>query len=235
MKKQEEVILVTGARKGIGRFLSEQYCEEGFRVVGCSRGDSDFSHPNYTHIIADVSDELSVKSLMKEIKKKLGRIDVLLNNAGVANMNHLLLTPISAVKKLFDTNTIGSFLVARESVKLMRKSGSGRIINFTTVAVPFNLEGEAVYASSKAAVESLTKVMAKELGDFQITVNCIGPSPIQTDLIRAVPEEKIKELVSRQAIKKLAQFEDVKNVTDFFMSHQSSMISGQTIYLGGVF
>ena len=117
----------------------------------------------------------------------------------------------------------------------MRKSGSGRIINFTTVAVPFNLEGEAVYASSKAAVESLTKVMAKELGDFQITVNCIGPSPIQTDLIRAVPEEKIKELVSRQAIKKLAQFEDVKNVTDFFMSHQSSMISGQTIYLGGVF
>jgi 3-oxoacyl-[acyl-carrier protein] reductase len=116
----------------------------------------------------------------------------------------------------------------------MQKRRYGRIVNFTTVAVPLKLAGEAIYAASKAAVESLTHVLARELADFGITVNAIGPVPIETDLIRSVPREKIDRLVSQQAIPRLGTFEDVANVVDFFLQERSSMVTGQTVYLGGV-
>ena len=93
---------------------------------------------------------------------------------------------------------------------------------------------EAIYASSKAAVEKLTKISAHELSSFNITVNSIGPTPIYTDLIKAVPKNKIEELLSRQAIKRLGTYNDIKNVVDFFSSDKSNFITGQILYLGGV-
>ena len=107
-------------------------------------------------------------------------------------------------------------------------------MNFSTVAVPLALEGEAAYAASKAAVESMTRVLAKELGALGITVNAVGPTPIETDLIQAVPEEKIEGLVARQAIQRLGRHEDVANLVDFFLRPESSFVTGQVVYLGGV-
>ena len=115
-----------------------------------------------------------------------------------------------------------------------RPNKFGRIINFTTVATPLNLEGEAIYASSKAAVISLTKILAKELAPMGITVNAIGPTPVKTDLIRAVPDEKIKKLVQHQAIKRYGDFEDILNVMEFFINPKSNFITGQVIFLGGI-
>ena len=110
----------------------------------------------------------------------------------------------------------------------------GRIVNFTTVAVPLKLEGEAIYASTKAAVKTLTEVLAREFATYGITVNAIGPTPIATDLIKNVPKEKIDALVNSQAIKRLGQFEDVSNVVDFFLQPKSEFITGQTLFLGGI-
>jgi 3-oxoacyl-[acyl-carrier protein] reductase len=116
----------------------------------------------------------------------------------------------------------------------MQKKKYGRIINFSTVAVALNLEGEAIYSASKSAVEQVSKVMSKELGGMGITVNCVAPTPIDTDLIKSVPKNKIDELISKQSIKRMGLFSDVINVIEFFMDEKSSFISGQTIYLGGV-
>ena len=116
----------------------------------------------------------------------------------------------------------------------MQKNKFGRIINFSTVAVPLNLEGEAIYAASKAAVASLTKILAKEFASFGITVNAIGPTPIKTDLIKSVPDEKIKKLINAQAIKRFGSFQDTVNVIDFFINEKSDFITGQIIYLGGI-
>jgi 3-oxoacyl-[acyl-carrier protein] reductase len=228
------VTLITGTRKGIGQFLAEHYCKQGHTVYGCSRGEPDWTLDGYTHVQADVSDEHQVKAIFSTIRKQHGRLDNLLNNAGIASMNHSLLTPLSTVRKVLETNVVGSFLFCREAAKLMKKNRFGRIVNFSTVAVPMKLEGEAAYVASKAAVEGLTHVLSREFADFGITVNTIGPVPIETDLIRAVPNDKIQNIVERQSIRRLGRFEDVANVTDFFVAPQSDFVTGQHIYLGGL-
>ncbi|MEW9052634.1 MAG: SDR family oxidoreductase [Neobacillus sp.] len=228
------ITLITGTRKGIGKYLSEHYVEKGHLVIGCSRNEPDWSLEGYEHFIVDVSDENTVKTLFSHIKKKYGRLDHLINNAGIASMNHFMLTPASTVTKILNTNVIGTFLFSREAAKLMQRNGYGRIVNFTTVAAPLKLEGESIYAASKAAVISFTEIIAKELAPYGITANSIGPTPIETDLIRSVPMEKLEALISRQAIKRYGTVEDVANVVDFFLQKQSSFITGQTLFLGGV-
>lgn len=229
------IILITGTRKGIGNQLAKYYLEKGHFVIGCSRSPSDLEHVNYSHFCVDVAIEQQVNNLFMHIRKEFGRLDVLINNAGMASMNHSVLTPLSTVNKLFDTNFVGTFLFSRQAIKLMQKNKFGRIINFSTVAVPLNLEGEAIYAASKSAIEQFTKVLSKEVGSLGITVNTIGPTPIETDLIKAVPKNKIEELLQQQGIKRLGVVEDVINVMNFYISDKSNFISGQTIYLGGVF
>jgi len=231
---ERQVVLVTGARKGIGRFLAEHFAGRGAAVVGCGRTPPDWTLDGVDYQLADVSSEADVKALMGHIQRTYGRLDVTVNNAGVASMNHSLLTPLSTVERVLATNFNGTFLVARESAKLMQRRRFGRIVNLTTVAVPLHLEGEAIYAASKSAVETLTKVLAYELGAFGITCNAVGPSPIATDLIRNVPAEKIDEITRRLAIKRLGRCEDVSNAIDFFVRPESDYITGQVIYLGGV-
>jgi 3-oxoacyl-[acyl-carrier protein] reductase len=228
------VTLITGTRKGIGRALVEQYVRAGHRVVGCSRGEPEWRLAGYRHFLADVGEEVEVERLFVDLRKDYGRLDHLINNAGIAAMNHSLLTPVSTVERVFRTNVLGTFMFCREAARLMQRRSYGRIVNFGSVATPLKLEGEAVYAASKAAVMSLTEVLARELAPWGITVNAVGPTPIDTDLIRAVPEEKIQALIARQAIRRRGTFADVLNVVDFFIREESGFVTGQTLFLGGV-
>lgn len=230
----KKVMIITGTRKGIGKYLVEYYTKKGFEVIGCSRSKADYTLDNYTHIELDVADEKAVKKLFSFVRKEFGRLDVLINNAGIASMNHVMITPLKTIQNILNTNVIGTFLFVRESSKLMKKNKFGRIINFATVATPLKLEGEAIYAASKAAVKSMTEVFAYELAEFNITVNAVGPTPIETDLIRSVPEDKMKALINRQAVKRHGKMEDVSNTIDFFINEKSDFITGQTVYLGGI-
>ena len=229
-----KTIVITGTRKGIGKEMADHYLAEGWQVVGCSRGEGSIEHDHYQHFALDVSDEDAVITMARTIKASHGKIDALLNNAGIASMNHALLTPASTVNRILQTNVVGTFLFCREMSKLMRRTNNGRIINFTTVAHPLNLEGEAIYAASKAAVESLTRILARELAELKITVNAIGPTPIETDLIRGVPQEKMDALLARQALGRMGEVRDVINAVDFYLREESDFITGQVLYLGGI-
>ncbi|MBK8476810.1 MAG: SDR family oxidoreductase [Opitutaceae bacterium] len=182
----------------------------------------------------EIADEKAVVAMVREVVRRHGRIDALLNNAGIAAMNHALLTPAAVAQQIMATNFHGTFLFCREVAKAMVRRKVGRIVNFTTVATPLRLEGEALYAASKAAVESFTQVLARELGASGVTVNAVGPTPVPTDLIKNVPAAKLEALLARQAIRRLGTVEDVVNVVEFFLADSSEFVTGQVLYLGGV-
>jgi 3-oxoacyl-[acyl-carrier protein] reductase len=228
-------VLITGASKGLGQFMVNHFLQRGnYQVIGCARSESTIVHPNYQHHLVDISSEQQTTQLFVQIRQSFGKLDVLINNAGVARMNALALTPIESIRETIDINYIGTFMCMQKAIRLLRKSPHARIINMTTVAVPMDLAGEAAYAASKSAVESLTRIAAKELSTFNITCNAIGPSPIETELIRGVSTEKITKLIESQAIKKMAKPEDVTNIVDFFIQPSSHLVTGQIIYLGGI-
>jgi len=227
-------IAITGTRKGIGRKLAEYFLDKDNTVIGCSRKKSNLIHPNYTHYCTDIGNEDEVKQLFNKIRSQHGQLDVLLNNAGIASMNHFLLTPGKSVTEIFQCNFMGTFLCSREAVKLLKKSPAGRIINFSTIAVPLRLAGSAVYAASKSAVSTLTEITAKELAPFGITVNVIGPTPVPTSMTRTLPKESIDAVIDQQIIKRFGKIEDIINVIEFFINTSSDFITGQTIYFGGV-
>jgi len=226
-------IVITGTSRGIGLSLVHTFLERGYTVFGCSRGPSDVSHGRYRHYELDVTDEKSVLRMFRDVRHAGAPLTALLNNAGTASMNHCLTTPMATVSHVFGVNVNGTILFCREAGKQMMMQRRGRIVNFGSVAVPYALEGEAVYTASKAAVEAYTRVIAREFAEFGVTVNAVAPNPVKTDLIAGVPDEKMDALVARQSIKRYGTYEDVLRVVDFFLDPDNDFVTGQVIYLGG--
>lgn len=235
MREIPSAIIITGTSRGIGKGLAEFFLAKGIRVYGCSRGGSEIEHSAYQHFEVDVSDERSVCTMVAQVgKAERGNRLGLLNNAGIASMNHLWLTPVATVEKLWKTNFLGSFLFLREVSKWMSRQGGGSIVNFTTVARPLNLEGEMAYATSKAALESLTRIAARELQAFNIAVNALGPGPTRTDLLRGVPEGKMDTLLQSQPVSRYTTIEEICHVAEFLLDARTAGITGQVLYFGGV-
>jgi 3-oxoacyl-[acyl-carrier protein] reductase len=226
-------ILITGTTRGLGRFLAEHYLDAGDQVIGCGRSEASIKHERYWHQQLDVTDEKAAADLMAEIRQRFGALDVLINNAGVASMNAIALTPPSAARRMIDTNFFGPVLLTHAAIRLLRKSGAGRIVNLSTIAVPLRLGGEAIYAASKSAMETYTRIAAQELGSLGITVNALGPSVVKTALTAGVSAAKIERLVRAQAVQRQATGTDVANVIDFFLRPESGLVTGQVVYLGG--
>jgi len=231
---QARNILITGSSRGLGKALAEHYLDKGDNVYGCARSEGTIEHDNYYHYQVDIASPDDVNNLFFSLRKEVKQLDAIINNAGIASMNAFALTPVESFQKIFDINVQGTFLFCQKAFGLLKRSPHPRIINMSTVAVPLQLEGESIYAASKSAVETLTRIIAKEYGGFGITCNAIGPSPIDTALIKGVAKDKIAKLIKRQAVQKMATEADVINLADFFLRPESSMISGQVIYIGGV-
>jgi len=231
----KSVMVITGTRKGIGKYLAEYYVGKGFKVIGCSREQIEFEIDNYQHFCLDVSSETDVKKMFSIIRKNYGRLDVLINNVGVNYaLSPVLIVPYESALKTIKTNLLGTFLMTREAVKIMMRKSYGRIINFGSMAVKHEVKGEAIYSATKTAIGSFTRVVAKEIYSYGITCNVISPAAIDTDLMKNVNSDALEEVLSRNAIPDIGRIEDVSNTIDWLINSESSAITGQTIYLGGV-
>ena len=222
--------LITGTSQGLGRALSERLLADGWTVHGFARSAQTLAHANFTAHSVDVTDEAAVRSAVSTVATA-GRIDLLVNNAGAASLNALLLTPGSVAEQLMRVNYLGTFHCLQAVGKGMVRQRAGRIINLTTVAVPLSLEGEAAYVASKAAVEALTQVAAKELAASGVVVTAVGFGPIDTKLTRAVPKAaltKINDAIGRPEGTTMAQ------AVDFLLAHLRSAPGGSVEYLGKI-
>ncbi|GAA3753446.1 SDR family NAD(P)-dependent oxidoreductase [Salinactinospora qingdaonensis] len=229
-------LLITGTRTGVGKALAEHFLDRGDRVVGCSRKSSTIDHANYSHHEADLTEPTAVKAMFREIRREHGHLDTLVNNAGTSNMNHFMTTPETVAREIFDINFFAVLNCCREAAKLLQKSEepAPSILNVSTVAVPWALEGQLAYSASKSAVEQLTRVMSKELAGFSIRVNGIGLPPVRTVLTRTLPTEMVDDLIGRQAIKRMCTMADIVGPVEFLVSRASGFVTGETLFLGGV-
>ena len=185
--------LITGTSQGVGRALSERLLADGWVVHGFARGPQSLTHEHFHAHAVDVTDEAAVRSEVAAVAAS-GRIDVLINNAGSAALNAFLLTPGKVAENLMRVNYLGTFHCLQAVGKVMVRQRGGLVINLTTVAVPLSLEGEAAYVASKAAVEALTKVAAKELSTQGVRVIALGLGPVDTKLTRAVPKAALAKI-----------------------------------------
>ncbi len=222
--------LITGTSQGLGRALAERLLADGWIVHGFARGAQTLTHERFRAHAVDVTDEAAVRAAVATIAAA-GRIDLLVNNAGAASMNALLLTPGETAERLMRVNYLGTFHCLQAVGKVMVRQRAGRIVNLTTVAVPLSLEGEAAYVASKAAVEALTKVAAKELAGSGVSVSAVGFGPIDTALTRAVPRDRLEAINHRLD---LAASPTPAAAAEFLLEHMRSAEAGRIAYFGDV-
>ena len=233
-KYQGMVVVVTGARKGLGRLLADHFLDEGARVVGVSRGEATITHACYEHHAVDIGEDDAVRALFSKLARSPGKVDIVVNNAAVLMSIHAMLMPAPRAEEMVRTNFLGGFYVSREAAKLMRKGKFGRIINIGSMAATLEPIGDSVYAATKAASMTLAAVLAKEFAGYGITVNTLAVTALETDMLDQLPREKVDAVVAGLPIPRFATPDDIFNVVDFFASRRSSYITAQTVFLGGV-
>jgi 3-oxoacyl-[acyl-carrier protein] reductase len=238
----QKVAIVTGASRGIGAVIAERLASEGFAVVinyASSAAEADALVASVQAkggkaiaVKADVASASDVKVLFDTTEQQLGKVDVLVNNAGILKMVALAETDDELYERTFAINTRGTFNTLREAAS--RMNDGGRIINFSSSTVGMNLPNYSVYIASKAAVESLTQVFAKELRGRGITVNAVAPGPVATDLFfNGKSEEQIQNLAKMPPLERLGQPDDIAGVVAFLTGPDSGWINGQILRANG--
>jgi len=226
---ERPVALVTGAGRGLGRALAEKLGSCGYTVVGCGRSAYDAA---FEYHAVDVGDEAGVRELIGAIDRRHGRLDLLVNNAGIGLSALAVMTPTLAIEELVRTNLIGPMLVTRESARIMIRQRAGRVVNIASVAVPLQMDGASLYSATKAGLIQYTHVLAKELASFGITCNVVAPSLVDTEMKRALSAKAVEAYLTGLTIKRLATVDDVANAVLFFASTASGYVTGQVLYLG---
>jgi 3-oxoacyl-[acyl-carrier protein] reductase len=225
------MIVVTGASRGLGRAIAQRLMANGHEVVGLARSEAE---ADYEILPCDVSDAAAVRSVARTLRARKVPLEGLVNTAGIASMNLALTMPPSMVDKIMATNLMGTIYCCQSFVPLMVRQKTGFVINFSTIAVAIGLQGESVYAASKAGVEGFSRAFAREVSSFDIRVNCIAPGPIQTDLIAAVSKPQIDEIINRQIIQKQFEPSDVCDLVQVLSDPKSRSLTGEVLNVGGV-
>jgi len=238
----QRVALVTGGSRGIGAAIVRRLARDGFAVAinyASSAHEADALAAEIRDaggralaVRADVSKAAEVTALFDQVQAELGRIDVLVNSAGVLSVQPLADTTDEQFERTFDINTRGTFNTLRAAAT--RLADGGRVVNVSSTTIALNLPGYAIYIGSKAAVESFTHVFSKELRGRQITVNAVAPGPVATELfLKGKSPELIEHFTKLPPLERLGQPEDVAGVVSFLAGPDSGWVNGQILRANG--
>jgi NAD(P)-dependent dehydrogenase (short-subunit alcohol dehydrogenase family) len=235
----KKIAIVTGAAKGIGKAIASRLLADGCLVIVADIDNSieqsvikDAGNENTRHYHCDIKEENEVLSLFKSIMDEFGRVDILVNNAGIIVDHMIHKMTLDDFESVIGVNLKGTWLMCREAAKIMRQQKSGRIVNISSRAWLGN-PGQSNYAASKAGIIGLTRVLALELGKFNVMVNAVAPGLIDTPLTQLIPNEVRNQLIQAQPTKTMGKPEDVANAVAFLVNDRTQFITGQTIYVDG--
>ena len=231
-------ILITGASGGIGKALVKKFVSLGANVMGTGTKVEKLNllksnYPNIKVKKFDISDHPRVEEFIEDVSLELGSLDILINNAGTNVDNLSLRMKDEEWKKVIDVNLTSTFLLSKYAIKKMMKNKFGRIVNITSVVGHTGNLGQSNYAASKAGIIGMSKSLAIEYAKKNITVNCVSPGFIVSDMTMNIAEKVKIYLTSRIPMGKLGTGEDVSNCVAFLSSEQASYITGETIHVNG--
>ena len=228
-------IFISGASRGIGKSMAQHFAKSNFNVVGTSRNNFKFDNDleNLLPIKLDVTSRNDVKDCFDELKSKNLLPDILINNAGITADQLFLRMSDDDWDNVINTNLTGTFNLTKIFLKNMIKNKFGRIINISSISGLMGNPGQVNYSSSKAALNGFTKSLAKEVGSRNITVNCVAPGFIDTDMTSYIGENERNEILKKIPLNKFGSPEDISKLVMFLMSDEASYITGQTISIDG--
>ena len=228
-------IFISGASRGIGKSMAQHFAKSNFNVVGTSRNNFKFDNDleNLLPIQLDVTSRNDVKDCFDELKSKNLLPDILINNAGITADQLFLRMSDDDWDNVINTNLTGTFNLTKIFLKNMIKNKFGRIINISSISGLMGNPGQVNYSSSKAALNGFTKSLAKEVGSRNITVNCVAPGFIDTDMTSYIGDNERNEILKQIPLNKFGLPEDISKLVMFLMSDEASYITGQTISIDG--
>ncbi len=238
-----QVVIISGGSRGLGAHIAEDLLKHNYKIATFSRSKSESieklikKDPDETHYLwrqLDLEDTKRVKSFVIDVYKKLGGINALVNNAG---MNHDALLPMTddaSIDRLLSVNLKSAILLSRSVIRIMLKQNQGgSIVNIGSILGSRGFNGTSVYSATKAALEGLSRSLARELGDRNIRVNTIAPGFIQTDMTQNMTKAHRNQILRRTPLSRLGTVEDISSVVNFLLSPKSQFITGQTITVDG--
>jgi 3-oxoacyl-[acyl-carrier protein] reductase len=228
-----KIALVTGASRGIGHAIAEELARQGARVVGTSTSEEGAKKVPGTGKVLDVRDAAQCDALVESVQKELGDIAILVNNAGITRDNLALRMKDAEWDEVIDTNLRAVFRLSRAVMRGMMKARWGRIINITSVVGASGNPGQANYAAAKAAVVGMTKSLARELGSRNITVNCVAPGFIDTDMTRALSDDQRSALLQHIPLGRLGTAQDVAAAVAYLASPGGGYVTGAVLHVNG--
>ena len=236
----QRIALVTGASRGIGQAIAKRLANEGYLVIGTATSEKGAAAVNdYLQELGgagrvlNVQDAEQINQLFDSIEKEFGNVQVLVNNAGITQDGLLMRMDDNAWERVLDVNLTSVFRTSKRAIKGMMKARQGRIINITSVVAAMGNAGQTNYTASKAGIEGFTRSLAREIGSRQITVNCVAPGFIDTDMTKDLDEALIQSMLNAVPLVRLGKPEDIAAAVNFLASEEAGYITGTVLDVNG--